>query len=144
MNDNERPSWINKYDLFIVVIFPSILNIILNLIIFFAVHSSTRRVHALTITTFSARNSNRQHARDIHLLKHIIFMFIVFIIGWAPVYVFSVVDPNEYMFSWISLILELLPVLSSLINMVDLFLYNHELRQYLKEQFFKCLYLNQN
>jgi hypothetical protein len=94
------------------------------------------------MTTPAATSSTHQHTRDIHLLKHIVFILIVFISGWAPVYIFSVINPSAVSFSLASLLLELLPVLSSFIMMVDLFLYNHELRHYLKEKIWKCFNLN--
>ena len=90
------------------------------------------------------RIANRQHARDMHLLKHMLFIFIVFLIGWTPIYAISVVDLNGGIPYWVYLLLQLLPVLSSLVNVVDLFLYNHDLRQYLNEEVFKHLLQNRN
>jgi hypothetical protein len=111
--------------------------------IFFFVRSSTRRVHVeATGTMSSVVNTNLQHARDMYLLKHMVFIFIVFIIGWAPIYIVSVINFSGGLPMWVYLLLEMLPVFSSFINILDLFMYNHDLRQYLKEQIFKCLHLN--
>jgi hypothetical protein len=113
--------------------------------IFLFVRSSTRRVHATEVfSTTSVANNNLQQARDMHLLKHMVFIFIVFLIGWAPVYFQSVIDftggiPTS---TWVYYLLEMLPVFTSFINILDLFIYNYELRKYFKEQIFKCLHLN--
>jgi len=115
--------------------------------IFFFVRSSTRRVHAAaTATKSSVANTNLQHARDMYLVKHMVFIFIVFLIGWAPIYILAVI---RFSFSGglptgVYLLLQMLPVFSTLTNIVDLFIYNHDLRQYFKEQIFKCLHLNRN
>lgn len=90
-----------------------------------------------TASTSPIVNSN-PHGRDIHLLKHIIFVFLLFISGWTSTYIFLVIDPIEYMSSWISLLLRLLSLFSSLINIVDLFLNNHEIRQHFTERFANC------
>ena len=71
-------------------------------------------------------------------------MFIVFLSGWAPVYITEVVNPSLDQASWFALFLGFLPVVSSLINMADLFFYNRELRQYIKERLIICLHLNRN
>jgi hypothetical protein len=111
--------------------------------IFLFVRSSTRRVHATEVfSTTSVANNNLQQARDMHLLKHMVFIFIVFLIGWAPVYILSVISFSEGLPTWVYYLLEMLPVFSTLINILDLFVYNHELRKYFKEQIFKCLHLN--
>jgi hypothetical protein len=143
--NNQVPRWINFYSLFIVVILPSFFKIVFNSMIFFFVRSSTRRVHAAaTATTSSVANTNLQHARDMYLVKHMVFIFIVFLIGWAPVYFESATHFREGIPMWVYFLLQILPVFSLLINILDLFMYNHDLRKYLKEQIFKCLGLNRN
>ncbi|CAF4024008.1 unnamed protein product, partial [Adineta steineri] len=81
---------LNFYSLSVVVIVPSIVNILFNSLIFISVRSSTRRIKALTTTTTTVTNITHQDKRDTYLLKHIVFMFIVFISGWAPVYTFFI------------------------------------------------------
>ncbi|CAF1009328.1 unnamed protein product [Adineta steineri] len=139
--------FLSFYSLSVVVIVPSIVNIIFNSLIFMSVRSSTRRINALATTTTTATttktsvtNTTHQDKRDIYLLKHIVFMFIVFISGWAPVYTFFiVVDFANPIGLWLTLLLQFLPALSLLISIIDLFLYNHELRQYLKDRFLHLL-----
>jgi hypothetical protein len=147
------PRWISFYSLCLIVVLPSILTIVFNSMIFFFVRSSTRRVHAIatatatstaTATAFSVANKNLQHARDMYLVKHMVFIFIVFLIGWTPLYFVSAIYFSGGVPTWVYYLLEMLPVLSTLINILDLFMYNRDLRQYLKERIFKCLHLNRN
>ncbi len=143
MYNNQVPRWINFYSLFIVVVLPSIVTIVFNSMIFFFVRSSTRRVHATaTAPTTSVANTNLQHARDMYLVKHMVFIFIVFLIGWAPIYIVSVINFSEGLPLWVYFLLRMLPVFSTLTNIVDLFIYNHDLRKYLKKQIFRSLRLN--
>jgi hypothetical protein len=128
--------WIGFYNLFIIVILPSILSAVFNTLTYVKVRSSTRRVHAAATTMHAATHSKQQNARDVYLLKHMLFIFVIFIIGWAPIYIFAVIDTNIYLPYWVYSLLQTFPVFSLLIDIVDLFLYNHDLRQYLKE---RCL-----
>ena len=143
MYNKETSFPLDFYSLLIIVILPSIINIVFNSVIFFTVRSSTRRIHGLATVASAPRNSvHQQHTRDMYLLKHIVFMFIVFITGWAPVYIIRIVNPPLEQSTWYALLILILPVLSSLINMADLFFYNRELRHYIKERLMKCLNLN--
>ena len=107
------------------------------------VQASTRRIRALN----SASNNQVQkhgntHARDTYLLKHMLFIFIVTVIGWTPIYVLGLLENEDALFEWIPSIARILPVFSSLINILDLFWYNHELRQYISEKCVKIMRLH--
>ncbi|UJR19681.1 hypothetical protein I4U23_022815 [Adineta vaga] len=130
---NLVPYWISFYNMFIIAILPCVIHVVFNSFIFINVRSSTRRVHAETTAT-SVTNKSRQHnTRDVRLLKHMLFIFVVFISGWSPFFILSTISINAP--EWINSLLQMLPVFSLLINIVDLFLYNHDLRQYLKGRF---------
>jgi hypothetical protein len=59
-------------------------------------------------------------------------MFAVFFCGWAPAYIIRVITVNGSVFSPIALqIFYIVPAVCVLIDIFDLFLYNHELRKYL-------------
>jgi hypothetical protein len=77
--------------------------------------------------------------RDLHLLRHTIFMFCTFIIGWSPVFMLTAIDYSGTVPELVYTILQILAVLSSLGCMFNLFLYNHELRRYIKDNIFPCL-----
>ncbi|UJR17810.1 hypothetical protein I4U23_004709 [Adineta vaga] len=136
-NNRLQVPWIYYYVLLINVIVPSIINIVFNSIIFFFVRSSTRRVLMTATITSSIKDINsQQHSRDLNLLKHISFIFIVFIIGWGPFYIVLAIDGKRTIQPWIYLLLQILPVISAAIQTLDLFMYNREVRQYLQQQFF--------
>ena len=60
-----------------------------------------------------------------------IFMFAIFFVGWVPIYIISVINWNGDGFPYIALhAVEILPTITLLIDVVDLFLYNYDLRNY--------------
>ncbi|UJR38845.1 hypothetical protein I4U23_031510 [Adineta vaga] len=131
-------SWIWPYTLSVIVTIPVIVNIIFNGIIAVFVRSSSRRVHEVNVVITSATNKNhQQHRRDIKLLKHIIFLFIVFILGWGPIYIVltlrDIILP-DFLYN----VLQILPTFTITIQIIDLFIYNHEVRQYWKERINRC------
>ncbi|UJR12297.1 hypothetical protein I4U23_017008 [Adineta vaga] len=131
-------SWIWSYTLSIIVIIPVIVNIIFNGIIVVFVRSSSRRVHEITVVVTSITNTNhQQHRRDIKLLKHIIFLFIVFILGWGPLYIVLALT-DLILPDWLYSVLQIPPTFATIIQVVDLFIYNHEVRQYWKERINRC------
>jgi hypothetical protein len=108
------------------------------------VTSSSRRVHAISTNpngdAGAVARPNRQNARDIFLLKHISFIFVVFIVGWAPVYTLQLIEPTAQAPAWLLKTLQVPPVLTTIFVVVDLFIYNHELRQYLKEKILRTFH----
>ncbi|UJR19251.1 hypothetical protein I4U23_022379 [Adineta vaga] len=117
------------YSLFIVSILPSIFLIITNIIIFINVHRSTRRVHSMK--NDQDQSCSTLHPRDAKLLKHMIFMFVVFFCGWTSIYIVGLVDWSEKDITYVVLhSVAMLPPICFAINIIDLFLYNHELRTY--------------
>jgi hypothetical protein len=87
------PLWLRIYKLFIMVILPSILNAVFNLSILYKVKVSTQHITAVAMK-ISTTNSNTKciHARDVCLLKHILFIHIVFVIGWGPISLLSIIE----------------------------------------------------
>jgi len=136
------PSWLVIYNMFIIFILPTILNAFFNIKIFLKVRSSSLRINAERSMTQIPGNPNRRNTRDILLLKHMLFIFVMYIIGWVPIYILSIVDPHQLKPLWIYMLLRFLPGLSFLIDVMDLFFYNRELRQYLKEKLENCFHLN--
>jgi hypothetical protein len=130
------------YALLSIVLFPSILIIIFNGLIYWTVTSSSRRVNAISTSADAAAvaRPNQKNTRDIFLLKHMSFIFVVFIVGWSPVYTLQIIQLNAQTPVWIIKFLQVPPVLTSIIMVVDLFIYNHELRQYLKEKIVKIFH----
>ncbi|CAF1225941.1 unnamed protein product [Adineta steineri] len=143
ISEHPTPYWISTYTFIILIILPTILNTIFNSLIFILVRSSTRRVRTLAITGTSIVNSN-YNARDIHLLKHILFISVVFLLGYVPIYTIRMLYLDADVIFWASQLIQFLPALSGLIIIVDLFWYNRDLTQYIKDSIFRCLRLNPN
>ena len=116
------------------VFLPSAMNLSINAIIFYRVRSSSRYVNPETIGTRQAPVAHpamQITRRDLYVLRHMIFMFILLIGGWAPVYTVSclrlVLTLSTYVFP-VSIVIGELCLLSIILN---LFAYNKKLRQYL-------------
>ncbi|CAF1353071.1 unnamed protein product [Adineta ricciae] len=135
------PPWVLIYLCGWVVVIPSFVNIALNIRIFMYVRSSSRRVqpthHITTITNLNNTQQQQQHPpswlgrREIFLLRHMIYMFIMFIGGWGPLYFFlfiSQLTPIQRIARESAVLLCELSLLTLIIN---LFICNQELRQHL-------------
>jgi hypothetical protein len=79
--------------------------------------------------------SNR---RDLYILRHTIFMFTMFILGWSPIFFLVAIDYHGNVVPLVYTCLQLLAVISLSGCIFDLFLYNHQLRQYLKNKITQC------
>jgi len=130
------PYWVTVYNLVLIVILPLIIIVVFNAIIFLKVRSSSRRIHTIALPSTAAIDRRQQNARDVHLLKHMLFMFVVFIMGWAPIYTYSLIFQDPYTYYLLYAVFQILPIFSLLIDILDLFLYNHDIRQYYKARLF--------
>ena len=131
------PRWMPYYTFIMVVVIPSLICLINNIIIFKYVHSITNRIHSQS--TVSNNNHHQGiNRRDLHLLRHMIIMFCIFVGEWSPIYLYTLIyfqyDVNSITFT----ILTLLAQLSLLLNIMNLFLYNHKLREYFQNRIFNC------
>jgi hypothetical protein len=117
-----------------VVIIPSFICFIINIIIFQYIRSSRHRVQPTLVVP-----NNNQHQslsrRDIYLLRHMILMFVVFVGGWSPIYIYPLVVVANYQ-SIIPWIIFIVANFSLLYNIFNLFLYNHSLRKYVLHKIF--------
>jgi hypothetical protein len=126
--------WMRIYTCMMAIFVPFLINIIINFRIFLYARSSARRVQPQAIRTVTTRNNNQQpiiNRREISLLKQMIFIFTVFIVGWCPVYLVVIIISVIYIDPIIPGLAVLLGELSTLSVTIYLFIYNHELRQYL-------------
>jgi hypothetical protein len=129
------------YTFVIAVVVPAIIILILNLLIFKHVRDSSRRIHAqndTTSMTVTMGQQPRTSRRDIFLLKHTIYIFGIFMMGWGPIFLLVAIDFSGHVAPLVYTLLELLSVTSSLSCILDLFLYNHELRKFIKDKFLRC------
>jgi hypothetical protein len=114
---------------------PSIMCFIINMLIYQHVRSSSRRIQPQTI--LNDIQQSKISRRDIFLIRHMILMFCIFVRGWAPVYIIPIISDYIPVKKTISEIFTVWCELALLLDMIDLFLYNHELRNYLKDICFR-------
>lgn len=118
---------------------PSSLMMIFNLLIYIYVRTSSRRIYPIGT---NGNNPIIQNTRDIYLVKHMLFIFVVFVVGWSPAFILALpglaITSNS---SWINIIVAILPVISSTIIGLDFAYFNHDIRQYLKRKSLVCLHL---
>jgi hypothetical protein len=139
------------YTCILSVVLPSLINTILNILIFLHVRASTRRILAdtksVSINVTSQQQPQQQQLQSISVISHrelvmlrqMIFIFIVFITGWSPVFVITIIRhfvSFDTMFTSMAAILSQLCILTIIFN---LFLYNHELRDFLLSKFRQCI-----
>jgi hypothetical protein len=126
------------YTLNMSVSVPLFINFIFNVLIFKYVRASTRRVHPQISNTGSSGGNNRQPKitrREILLLRNMIFMFCLFITGWAPVYTLIIV--SQYI-RFSSLVIRYLAIVDEMAIfgiIINFFLCNHEIKEYLTNKF---------
>ncbi len=83
------------YTFITVVIIPMSIIGALDIQMFMLVRNSTRRIQLQHINAGVGGINNHQvkiTRRDISLLKRMIFTFLVFIVGWTPVLLLSLID----------------------------------------------------
>ena len=111
----------------IVAIIPSILFFLLNALILSHSRSSTRRVASSIIVHHVSLAQNR----DTRLIKTMSIIFCLFVVGWGPVYVLIT------FYEQFGVPFEILKLLAEFIlfsDIVNLYLFNRELRLYLKQR----------
>jgi hypothetical protein len=105
------------------------------MLIYQHVRSSSRRIQPQTI--LNDIQQSKISRRDIFLIRHMILMFCIFVRGWAPVYIIPIISDYIPVKKTISEIFTVWCELALLLDMIDLFLYNHELRNYLEDICFR-------
>jgi hypothetical protein len=132
---------VGTYKLILIVIIPSIVFLITNIFIYVSVRASSHRIQpvlSITENTSDNRRPSRISQRDIHLLRHMIVMFCIFVGGWAPLYTVLAIQ-NQFLVNPILLAcLTIWCQLALLCDIIDLYLYNHELRKYLTTIVLRC------
>ncbi len=113
-----------------IVFIPSLIYLMINVVLFKYVRSSSRRVHPLNQQQFQPIPR-----RDLYVIRHMILMFCIFVGGWTPIYLFWIFNGRRIFNQLIFSILILLAQLSVLFDTINLFICNHKLRKYLKKKF---------
>lgn len=128
----------------IIIIGPVTICVVINIMIVRCVHSNYRRVEP------RIRQDDRKRfqiaRRDVHLLRHMIIMLCVFILGWSPVYVVSILTSSMTIDPYLLRIFSFITEISLFIDVIDLYRYSRLLRQYLKRtirNFCCCCFSNE-
>ncbi|CAF1140968.1 unnamed protein product [Adineta ricciae] len=136
--------WMSIYTFIVAVILPSLINTILNSLIFVHVRSSGRRVQPNIVTAWTSEFNREQQQlpkisrREIALLRQMVFMFIMFVTGWSAVLIVNIITQVVYTSAIFVLISMLLAELCAIGIIIDLYVYNHELRKFLCNKFQLC------
>ena len=112
-----------------LVILPASIGGVTNTLIYLHVRSSSRRVQGPV--AFTASHRSGVNRRDIFLLKHMIILLGVFLVGWVPWLIIEIVECFSDVSDLATYISCISFQLALLVDIVDLFLYNHEVRRYL-------------
>ena len=112
-----------------MLIIPATICIITNTLIYGRVRSSSNRAQTLDVT--NASHQRRVRRRDILLLRHMVIMLTVFVLGWIPVMVAYVAGYYVVVAPVITFLMNVWFQLALMLEIIDLFLYNHKLRKYL-------------
>ncbi|CAF2004090.1 unnamed protein product [Rotaria magnacalcarata] len=126
----DRFVWLRIHNLITIVIIPAILSLLINILIYNYVRASSNRIQPQMIPE-NAQRTKFSH-RDMKLVRHMIFMFCIFVGGWTPIYIMAIINFYSVINTIISSSLTILCELASFINIIDLFLYNRQLRKYFK------------
>ena len=112
-----------------MLIIPAVICVVTNALIYRHVRASSNRVQVHSVSMANDRGNISR--RDIFLLRHMVIVFFVFVIGWTPWVSTSI----AWRYTAVSDILDFSSLVSFqlalLVDIIDLFLYNHEVRKYL-------------
>ena len=120
----------------VVVIVPSITTVVVNLWILVHVRSSSRRVQPISTISSTIPGQiqrPRIRSRDIILLRHVVIMLVLFMGGMIPINLLGMIQiytGQSYPLLYASLVIWM--ELCLLGDMINLFIYNRELRLYLR------------
>ncbi|CAF1063607.1 unnamed protein product [Adineta steineri] len=135
------PQWLLFYTVLISIIVPALITLIINLKIFKHVHDSSKRIHqqmTATTGTIIIRQQPAINRRDLYLLKHMIFMFSMFIIGWTPIFSLEAIDYAYAVSELVYSLLQVFSVISLLVCTIDLLLCNQDLKRFIKDTILQC------
>ncbi|CAF1972765.1 unnamed protein product [Rotaria magnacalcarata] len=112
---------------------PCVIMVLIHVIIFLYTWRSAKRV-APTANTQETQATYRMalNDREKSLLKHMIFMLIVYVISWVPLYIAKIFVPKTSTLYSTVKTLNALPIVGGWINIVDMLVYHHEVRQFVQ------------
>jgi hypothetical protein len=124
------------------MIVPSLVNIVINLLTLAFVRSSARRVHIDAFSAFTnvtvSGNRKRISRREMALLRQMAMTFVIFIGGWSPIYIVTILGSVGYVHPLIYQTMILvcqIAVLSILFNLIKI---NRDLREFIVKKLRLC------
>ena len=123
-----------------MVVIPTIIFVTTNIVIFRKVHLSSRRTHPVSsVETIHSKRFQKPplNRRDLRLLRHMIIMISIFVSGWSPLYILFSVHNQFSTNPTLSISLTILCETALLFDMIELYIYNRELRAYFRSFFFR-------
>lgn len=127
--------------LLMLVICPILTSLILHIIIYNYVRSSSRRVNPnIQVSEIGIQNipHRRLSRRDGHLIRRMILMFCIFIGGWSPLYIYCIIIPDFSFTLLLSTIFTFWAKSCLLIDIINLYIYNQELTKFIINFIFRC------
>jgi len=115
------------YALITILILPVVIVAVCNCRILQYVRKSTRQVHA------EGGRGQVSHARDVRLLKILISNFVIFLIGWAPLFITQTFDKTNSISKNLAACFQVLQPLSMLSEVLLLMYTNQPVRLFLKQ-----------
>lgn len=127
-----------------IFIIPLLLCIIIDGLIITHVRASSRRIQPQIKIIQSPNNTNIIHQqtkishRDIHLIRNMFLMLCIFVGGYGPIHITTIIINYIPVSVMVMRVLSFIAELSLLFNIISMFVYNHQLRDYLKHNVLKC------
>ncbi|UJR21282.1 hypothetical protein I4U23_024374 [Adineta vaga] len=130
-------TWIWIYSLVMVVIVPSIICLILNIIIFTYARSFSRRIHPQTLSgQVNSQESDIFYVRrrDLKILRQMLHLFCIFVGSWGPVYLTLILERFIEVSPIVIPILIFIGELAILTDIIGLFKTNQKMKDYLRHK----------
>lgn len=121
-----RSTFLSYYTLVASLLIPAFVVLLFNIRIFVFVSQSTRRVH-----TEGTNAGAVSHARDMQLLKTMIITFVIFVVGWVPLFTTQIFDGSFTIPTIVDNIFQVLPSISMLCDVIVLVYINQPIRRFL-------------
>ncbi|CAF1106825.1 unnamed protein product [Adineta ricciae] len=142
--------WISIYIMVFIIVICPLISLTANLRLFLFGHSASRRLHSHNsrnrIAPISAIISNRtdlRHSltprisrRDTHILKHTIYMFLMLVFGWGPIYILFIVIHSTTVSTILLGFFCVWAQISLVCLVINMFIFNTQLRKYLMKKIF--------
>lgn len=132
----------NIYALMMIVIVPTFICFIINIILYIYARSSTRRVHP-NASPLQPHSKNAQQpkisGRDLRLLRQILIMFFLFACGWTPVYLILVFRTYIFIPAIVVSIFSLIATWCLLADLINMLVFDRQLRERLQNRILQPL-----